>query len=283
MSDQVFSDIVSYFDSLAVELRSAAEQSAILENPTAVGSDREDVYRRFLERHAPRSCEAFLGGYIFDSAGHRSKQVDVILTASASPRYEMGSGPKAIAPIEGVVASVEVKSRLDKEKLFESLENVASIPVPTGPERAQKLNVPKQPVHEDWWWDLPYKIIFAYDGIAKETLSGHLNDFYHQNPDIPQECRPSLIHVLDEYVLFRISSDMNVLEPDGSVLRDQPSPGSYRWFNCNPDVQAMTFMFPILARNAYLLNNLIPEYGKYIPPTSKALLARPYCSTRSDL
>ena len=61
------------------------DKLSFLNNPTAVGTDREEIYRRFLERHVPKSCEVFRGGYIFNLEGVRSRQIDVIVTAGSTP------------------------------------------------------------------------------------------------------------------------------------------------------------------------------------------------------
>ena len=115
MSENAFSDLAKYYGALAEQLASEAKQADLLRNPTAVGTDREEVYRRFLERHVPRLCEVFRGGYVFNLEGVRSRQVDVIVTAGTTPRFEMGSGNQAIAPLEGTVAVAEVKSNLNKK------------------------------------------------------------------------------------------------------------------------------------------------------------------------
>ena len=47
------------------------------------------------------------------------------------------------------------------------------------------------PNYDDW----PYKIIYASDGISVESLLGHLNNYYHSNPNIPLGRRPNIIHV----------------------------------------------------------------------------------------
>ena len=129
MSENVFLDLANYYGAVAEQLASEAKQAGLLKNPTAVGTDREEVYQRFLERHVPRSCEVFRGGYVFNLEGAKSRQVDVIVTARTTPRFEMGSGNQAIALLEGTVAVAEVKSNLNKQTLYEALDNFSELPV----------------------------------------------------------------------------------------------------------------------------------------------------------
>ena len=128
MKPDVFDRLKEHYVSVARELSSQASQAGLLNNPTGVGTEREEVYRTFLERHLPKMCDVFLGGYVFDLKGNTSKQIDVIVTGGNTPRFRMSSGNRYIAPLEGAIAVAEVKSRLNKETLQESLSNCASIP-----------------------------------------------------------------------------------------------------------------------------------------------------------
>ena len=128
MRFDVFDHLKGHYASVADELRSKAEQTALLINPGDVGTDREGVYRAFLERHLPKTCDVFLGGYLFDLSGKSSSQMDVIVTSGNTPRFRMQDGSRHIAPLEGSVAVAEVKSRLDRDSLRDALEKCASIP-----------------------------------------------------------------------------------------------------------------------------------------------------------
>ena len=66
MSTDVFSDLKSYYIQVAQNLIAEAKQAALLVNPTGVGTEREEAYRDFLDRHLPKTCDVFLGGYVFD-------------------------------------------------------------------------------------------------------------------------------------------------------------------------------------------------------------------------
>ncbi len=113
----MFDAIEYHFTQMADELRSQANQAGLLNNPADKGAEREEIFRDFLDRHLPASCDVFLGGYVFDAKGNRSQQIDIIVTNDLTPRFRLSSGHRFIAPLEGTIATVEVKSRLDKEGL----------------------------------------------------------------------------------------------------------------------------------------------------------------------
>ena len=270
MSENAFSDLAKYYGALAEQLASEAKQADLLRNPTAVGTDREEVYQRFLERHVPRSCEVFRGGYVFNLEGVRSRQVDVIVTAGTTPRFEMGSGNQAIALLEGTVAVAEVKSNLNKQTLYEALDNFSELPVSADLAGAldnfSALNPSVKPPRPERFWDFPFKIVFASKGVRKTTLSGHLNNYYNDNPNVPQGCKPNIIHVLGSYILVRISPEMQVRESDGSVAENQPQVGEYRWFNTYSDLSAMLFIFLKIQSNVFLAQKMIWKYDNLINP-----------------
>ena len=273
-NQSVFPELVKYYSSVVEQLTSEAKQAAILGNATVVGTDREEVYRRFLERHLPTICNVFRGGYVFDIEGNMSKQIDVIVTAGPTPRFKMSSGKQAIAPIEGAIAVAEIKSKLDKGKLHEALRIFSSIPHICETEARKAMNPQIKPP-DKWWWNLPYKIIFGSDGVAKETLLGHVRKFYNNNPSIAHERRPSVIHVLGKYILMRIMPGMNVLDSDGTTAQQQPQEGEYWPLDRMGDQIAMSFMFSALQRNTFYANQMSWRYDQYINALAKEILKVP--------
>ena len=270
MSRKVFADMVEYYTHLADQLTSEARQAKVLENPSAIGTDREEIYLKFLKRHIPYTCEVFRGGYLFDTDGNASKQIDLIITAGSSPRFEMRDGSQANASIEGTIGAVEVKSNLDKVKLHEALENFAEIPSIGNPE--ESLSPLLKFKDSTWWWNWPYKVIFAYNGIDKELLCEYLREFYDGRPDIPNECRPSMIHVLGSYLILRMTRDLKTMNTDGSRVEPQPDEGQYDWFNEKPDISAMSILFTQLHRNAIIANHMIWDYSKWANNIAYAVL-----------
>ena len=269
MKENVFADIGKYFEAIVEQLRSEARQAQILENSSVVGGDREEAYRRFLARHLPIGCDVFRGGYVFNVDGNASRQMDVILTSGATPRFKMNSGSQAIAPIEGTIGVAEIKSKLDKQELEKTLTSFAELPLVS---ESARLTNPQLQMLDKWNWDWPYKVLFAYDGIEKDRLHEYILDFYRDNADVPHECRPSLIHVLGKYAVFRIVPGMNVMETDGSLARMQPATGVYWPSSGQSDILAMMFMLTALQRNSFYANHTITGYDSYISEIARAIL-----------
>ena len=227
MKHDVFDHLKEHYASVAKELSSQARQAGLLQNPTGVGTEREEVYRTFLERHLPKMCDVFLGGYVFDMLGNTSSQMDVIVTGGNTPRFRMSSGNRYIAPLEGTIAVAEIKSQLNKDTLWDALDGCASIPPMPDPEGIKPFYLR---VGEERWQETPYKIVFAYDGLSANTICGHIDEFYSQCPEIPNAKRPNIIHVLEKYMIMWITSSTTVLNSDGTPAASQPEVGGYEPF-----------------------------------------------------
>jgi hypothetical protein len=201
MADNCLDQIRGYYLAVAQVLRGEATAASVFPNTTDIGTSRELAYKEFLKQHAPSKCNVFLGGYLFDEDGIASKQLDVIVTTDTAPRFDLhnkdGSG-KAFSPVEGCLAVISVKSMLNKEALEDALYGFASIP-PTRPLEGRVNPLITISNYADW----PFKVIYATDGIAGETLFEHLNCFYKANPNIPIERRPNHIHVLGKHLFIR--------------------------------------------------------------------------------
>ncbi len=271
MNKSVYEDMARYFAAVSEELKGEARQAALLENASVVGGDREEVFRRFLERHLPKGCEVFRGGYVFNIEGHRSRQTDVIVTAGLSPRFEMGSGHLAIAPIEGTACIAEVKSRLTTAELENSLNALQELPLID--KNTLRLN-PQIKLGAQQGWDLPYKLIFAYEGATVDTAFESLTEYYRCNPDIPHENRPSLIHVLGKYAIYQFTTGMFVVESDGSMAVDQPKAGEYFPFSRDSDLLAMAAMMAKIQQNMALANHMLVRYEDYPTRIANAVLSR---------
>ena len=263
MSTDAFAKMAEYFDSLVQEMKSEARQAGLLQNPTAVGTGREEIFRRLLERHLPDNCEVFRGGYVFNVEGETSRQIDVIATSGPTPRFEILPNLQAIAPLEGTICVGEVKTKLDRAELHKALENFASLPQITDPAKALNPNIGN--VGEEFWWDWPYKVIFAYTAIDKETLYRHIFEFYDKRPEIPLQRRPSLIHVLGEYIIVRRLPGMGLRNVEGGASSEINTPvGGYFLLVIGADLAAMALMFSQLQQRAFLAYHMIWHYDRWI-------------------
>ena len=255
---RMFGAIRNHFASVASELHSRAQQAGILANPTGVGQQREEVYRSFLERHAPKVCDIFLGGYVFDVKGNQSKQADIIVTGSNTPRFKLSDGDKFIAPLEGTIAVIEVKSRLDKRSLQQGLDFCLSIPQMPPPEG---IVPPFVQYDEEAWADTPYKVVFAFDGIERSSLQEALVDFVKHNRDQPASRFPNMIHVLGKYAIRKVHASQVRDRSSGEVAPDIRF--AYHTFSRNADVLAMMEIINTIQHAAFASNHLKFDYSEW--------------------
>lgn len=117
-----------WFDGLEKILEEEARFAGVLEHPVLKGDAREFFVRRVLGSFLP-DCVSVGSGEIISSierVKQRSKQIDVIIFDSRFPRLKSADGT-GLYPIEGTIATIEVKSILNKRNLFEALDNCFSV------------------------------------------------------------------------------------------------------------------------------------------------------------
>ncbi|MGZ5436811.1 MAG: DUF6602 domain-containing protein [Pyrinomonadaceae bacterium] len=105
----------------------ASFSERLIPHPHEFGTNREEVVREFLSLNLPKRLGVSTG-FVFDSTGTVSKQMDVVIyDCDNCPRFETVGG-KYFFPCEAVVAVGQVKSRLDSKRQFISaLENLHSV------------------------------------------------------------------------------------------------------------------------------------------------------------
>lgn len=134
-----------------VSLRLKAAQELIEHSPTR-GTISENLLKDLLGEFLPQRW-GIAGGFLTDPNGTQSRQIDVLIfdLFSSAPLYRDG-GLAVLSPDMASVC-IEVKSTLDKPRLEEALENVASV-------KALNPNA--------------HTIIFAFRGMTARTLEKHL-------------------------------------------------------------------------------------------------------------
>src|SRR6185436_19826719 len=107
----------------------ASFSERLIPNALEFGTNREEIVREFLSLHLPKRFGVSTG-FVFDSNGAISKQMDIVIyDCNDCPRFETVGG-KYFFPCEAVVAVGQVKSRLNsKSEFLESLENLKSAKV----------------------------------------------------------------------------------------------------------------------------------------------------------
>lgn len=235
MTQPFFKRLNKYYDDIGKILKGQKDVASVFPNTTDIGSSREKVYAEILKQHIPSSCNVLFGGFLFDLSGQESRQIDILIINDSAIQYNFlgdGGSGKSFACIDGTIGIVSVKSTLDKRELENSLANIASIP-DQQPLTQDRYSIGfKIKGFDDW----PYKIIYASDGIKRETLMTALNSFYDKNPSIPFKKRPNMIHVLGKYLVVRVG------EEGGETRRGKPlTPNTFYAFDIDSDAIGLSW------------------------------------------
>ena len=200
-------ELLEYFQNRADVLENEAKGERIFPNTGDSGSERENHLFDFLNNHIPFRCRVIKGGFIFDSNGNESNQIDLIVTNDLTFQFrksESNSKQKSFNCIEGCYAAISVKSNLDKDGLIDSLKNLESIPTD------KKIIVNPYITNRQRFIDqIPQRIIFAYKGASCQTIQGHLKDYYSTHT--LGECRPDMIIVNNSFYIYRVG-------PEGATM-----------------------------------------------------------------
>ena len=89
------------------------------------GDARESFIRDVLKRFLPNNISVG-SGQVIDACGGISKQIDLIIYRNDFPTLRT-FGSADVYLIEGVIATVEVKSKLDSDSLVQALDNGKSV------------------------------------------------------------------------------------------------------------------------------------------------------------
>jgi uncharacterized protein DUF6602 len=205
MPKPFFERLQAYYLEVGKVLRGEAAAAAIFPNTTDIGTSRERVYAEFLRLHLPASCSVSLGGFLFNSDGQESKQLDILVVDDLAPQFNFhnrDSSEKTFASIDGCVAVASIKSTLDARELTDALDGFASLPEKLPLAKRQNPMV-RIKGYDNW----PYKIVYAKAGASGEKLISTLDAYFSGKPDIPTSRRPDLIHVGDSLCIVRIGPE----------------------------------------------------------------------------
>lgn len=144
------------------------------------GQEAEDILIKFLNDHLPRRFAAS-SGFVIDAENTLSKQCDVLVyDAENSPIYRAGDRG-LILPSDSIASVIEVKSKLTKSQLKDSVEKIASV------KRLKRTPVSSgdQPVtFSELIVNSSYGVVFAYDADSSmNAIAENLKEF---NQDVPR-------------------------------------------------------------------------------------------------
>lgn len=117
--------IIDYGRRLESVLQAQRDMSAILAHHGERGDAREFFVEAILKRFLPPNV-VIGSGEIVDGAGHRSNQQDLLLYRSNFPVMDSLAGAH-IYLVEGVLATIEVKSILTGSEVERATKNIGSV------------------------------------------------------------------------------------------------------------------------------------------------------------
>jgi hypothetical protein len=104
----------------------AANSSGLIDHPGLKGRLREIVVEELIKPFLSPHIKAATGS-IVDAYGNQSRQIDVILYDEQVTPPILFSEREGVIPCHSVVATIEVKSKLSRDKLMGVVENARSV------------------------------------------------------------------------------------------------------------------------------------------------------------
>lgn len=175
----------SFFDKYEKELIQRAETAGLIKHNPSIGALKEFLTKSVLNNILPDCC-SLVSGQIFDGTGLLSRQIDIIVYDSRLPKLEIAPG-FGYYSIEGVIACIEIKSKLDKKSIEEALNNSKSIldlkalisgdlQVAT----SEGLNKPTTQYlkRKAWFQYSTACYVFSFDSIKMKNASKHVDNWF---------------------------------------------------------------------------------------------------------
>lgn len=180
--------------SVARRIRADFEASRQTQHHGSRGTEREEIFQRFLDLYVPRRIDVVHNAEIISAAGDASPQCDIALVDEDTPTLQDLRSHRII-PAECAYGIVEVKSFLDGRDVRDACEKI----------RQTKLLARNSYARNPQYWikigNQAYEIaplfgwVFAYDGIGLSNIGRRIIEWCQENP---KEGHPDGIWVLDK-------------------------------------------------------------------------------------
>ena len=121
-------DVDAFITRIGKRLVAQFDDARTATSPSTVGAAMEQPVRKQLEQILPRGI-AVGSGFVIDSGGNTSRQMDVVLyEKDICPVFSVNDTPETTYyPCEGVIAVGEIKSSLDRQSLKDAFKKIASV------------------------------------------------------------------------------------------------------------------------------------------------------------
>ena len=204
-------------DFQAVSSRLAADMQIVRqranEHPGELGAGIEHILRDFLKTYLPNNYSVG-SGFIRDTNGRRSDQMDVVINDDAIFAPFPYEETRHLYLVESVAAVVQVKTTLDSTQLKDALDNLNSAM------QLRKKRRGELAVRTEWGKatsDLVRSYVFAFgSGTSLKTLRDTFRQFYDAR-EIEEREEASMVGVLDKghIVNYPPGYDLGAMMIDG--------------------------------------------------------------------
>jgi len=186
--------------------------SAGFKNSSLKGQERESFVSDFLSTHLP-SRLSLSNGEIIDSNNRKSAQQDLIIYDDRSPRLNIARSNLFFC--EGVFATVEVKSYLDKKELGRALANIRTV------KELRKTSGTGGAVFAKGSEDFEHVVayLFAYSGDSLDACMGSAQEFYEGDLQQLKRHGFDFLCILDKgYVVRNDGVFFEIKKPDAVYI-----------------------------------------------------------------
>lgn len=212
-----------------------------------IGEARQVFIDQCLKDYLP--AKALVGsGEIVDSQDSRSGQIDVIVYRDDTPKLSVAD--RDVFLCEGVYCTVEVKSTIDKERLYEAMESVRRVKAleKSGAGGAYIGTTPP-----------PNRIrsyVFAYSGIDMNTLRNHVAEYI----------KAKGIKFADEgFDMLCVLRKGIIVKNDGFFFERNEQNVKYEIMSSDIETNTLLLFFLHLLKNVSGLSLVSYDYSKYLP------------------
>ncbi len=186
--------------------------SSAISHRGAKGRVREiEIVTEYLQRYLPGHI-GVANGECVATNGSVSPECDIILFEKNSTPYLVHKEGYQVFPIECVYGVIEVKSRLDKKELRDSIAKIAeikSMPKVAYDEQRGPIVNETTLYGRNWKYFPTIGLLFAYDSIELETLKQH---YIEEQVGLPLEKQVDSVWVLQKGMLIQRNRRTGTIE-----------------------------------------------------------------------
>ncbi len=177
--------VPAIMESLSLQTLQKLDLTAAIAHPGENGHARENILRDFVTTILPSSYEASTG-FVFDSSGEISRQVDlVIYRRDYAPVFSIGGVHHFM--VEAVAAVMEIKAAVDSQRVLDqAVQNIRSVKALDRTGRGKNYvlhgNVQGPHVNPDQFDHQVFGAIVTEASLTPDILHSALTSFFNSNP-----------------------------------------------------------------------------------------------------